>query len=96
MLACVERKHRKLGVSDVQIIPNFASEADREQQFELGADVDSFAELRCRHVPMNLRVSNSVLQYATSLVESISEARGSPWRCRNVAHTLGSQRRRHK
>ena len=33
------------------------------------ADVDSPAELRCRHVPMNLRVSNCVLQYATSLVE---------------------------
>jgi len=39
-------------------------------------DVDSPAELHRLHVPMNLRASNSVLQYATSLVESISEARG--------------------
>jgi hypothetical protein len=57
-------------------VRKLASEADREQQFDLGADVHSFAELRGRHVPMNLRVRNSVLQYATSLVESISEARG--------------------
>ena len=52
-------------------VPNLASEADREQQFEPNADIDSRAELRCRHVPMYLRVNNSVLQYGTSFVKSV-------------------------
>jgi hypothetical protein len=74
MLFCALDRNAETGVP-VQV-GKLASEADREQQFELGADVDSPAELRCRHVRMNLPVSNSVLQYATSLVESISDARG--------------------
>jgi hypothetical protein len=57
-------------------VPKLASEADREQQSEPGADVDSSTEVRCRNVPMNPRVSNSVSQYATFFAESISEAHG--------------------
>ena len=58
------------------VVPNLASQADREQQFEPGADIDSAAELCCPDVPTYLRVSNSFLQYATSFVKSVSEAAG--------------------
>ena len=44
------------------VVPNLASEADREQQFEQGADIDSAAELCCPDVPMYFRVSTSFLQ----------------------------------
>jgi hypothetical protein len=57
-------------------VPNLAFEADPEQQFEPATDVDSAAELRRCHASMYLRVSNSVLQYATSFVKSVSEAAG--------------------
>jgi len=58
MLFCALDRNAETGVP-VQV-RKLGSEAHREQQFELGADVDSPAELRCRHGPMNLRVSNSV------------------------------------
>src|ERR1700745_1605862 len=57
-------------------VPSLASEADREQQFEPRTHVDSAAELRCCDASMYLRVSSSVLQYATSFVKSVSEAAG--------------------
>ena len=76
MLFSALNRNTEAGPLQGVVVPNLASQADREQQFEPGADIDSAAELCCRDVPMYLRVSNSVLQYATSFIKSVSEAAG--------------------
>ena len=75
MLFSALNRNTEAGRLQGVVVPNLASQADREQQFEPGADIDSAAELCCCHVPMYLLVSNSVLQDATSFVKSVIQSR---------------------
>ena len=76
MLFSALNRNTEAGRLQGVVVLNLASQADREQQFEPCVDIDSAAELCWRDVPMYLRVNNSVLQYSTSFVKSISEAAG--------------------
>ena len=69
MLFSALNRNTEAGPLQGVVVPNLASLADREQEFEAGADIDSAADVCCADVSMYLRVSNPVLQYATSFVE---------------------------
>ena len=60
MLFSALNRNTEAGPLQGLVVPNLASQADREQEFEPGPDIDSAADVCCADVSMYLHVSNPV------------------------------------